>query len=317
MDAMMLCLTLFGSFSVSLRDSNKVVPLTCAPRVAELLAFLAFGRGRFFLRSDIAESVWNADDAEVTPGSVNTALWRLRHVIEQAPAKPGDFLAVNRQGAVGLNGPGSFSSDVFTFEQLTQASLSMPLVETTQAQRADWCAAIDLYRDNALADFQSDWALRQRERLRSRYLDVLGRLMHLSALQHHYRDAIRYARLVLVTDCLREDVHRELMRYLVLDGQRANALRQFEICRSSLRRELAIQPMMETIAVYRQIAASAVTPDTLAPQAGPEELPRSARLSHHAAQHVLAARDLLAEADRRLQHTLEHCQDGAKPQDCT
>jgi hypothetical protein len=35
MDAMMLCLTLFGSFSVSLRDSNEIMPLTCAPRVAD------------------------------------------------------------------------------------------------------------------------------------------------------------------------------------------------------------------------------------------------------------------------------------------
>ena len=81
--------------------------------------------------------------------------------------------------------------------------------------------------------------------------------MHLSELRREYDDAIHYARLVLAVDELREDVHRDLMRYLVCNGQRALALRQFEVCRAALRRELAIQPMNETMAVYRQIADGA------------------------------------------------------------
>lgn len=311
----MLSLTLFGSLSASLRYSNEIIPLTFAPRVAELLAFLALGRGRFYLRSEIADSVWNATESDVTLGCVNTALWRLRHAIEQPPAKPGDFVAINRQGAIGLNGPGPVCSDVSRFEELTRASSSTPLDQVTEVHRAELCAAIELHRASALADFQSDWALRERERLRNGYLNALGRLMHLSALKHDYDSAIHYARLVLEADSLREDVHRELMRYLVLDGQRASALRQFEICRAALKRELAIHPMKETMAVYHQIAGSAIAVlHPVSPGAGMNErrsstAPRrrgdSSRAMTNAVDQVNVVRNLLAEADQRLAEVLE------------
>ena len=50
---------------------------------------------------------------------------------------------------------------------------------------------------------------------------------------------------ILDRDMLREDTHCDLMRLLVR-GECALALRQFERCRDALRRELAIQPMRES-----------------------------------------------------------------------
>ena len=53
------------------------------------------------------------------------------------------------------------------------------------------------------------------------------------------------------------DWELEKVRMLVR-RQRAQALRQFEHCRELLRRELAIQPMRETLAVYQRIADNAI-----------------------------------------------------------
>src|SRR5215470_5087532 len=78
------------------------------------------------------------------------------------------------------------------------------------------------------------------------------------SLAQDYAGAIGYAQDILDRDALREDVHRELMRLFLLNGQRAMALHQFEICRGALRKELAIEPMRETLAVYQRIADSAV-----------------------------------------------------------
>jgi DNA-binding SARP family transcriptional activator len=63
---------------------------------------------------------------------------------------------------------------------------------------------------------------------------------------------------VLDCDALPEDVHRELMRLLACNGQRALALRQFEVCRTLLKNELGIAPMRETVSLYREIASGAV-----------------------------------------------------------
>jgi two-component SAPR family response regulator len=310
----MLSVVLFGSMSASLETSSSSRTLTLSPRVAELLAFLAVGRGEYFSRTDIADSVWGDSAHEVNSGTLNTALWRLRRSIERTPAQPGDFLVTNRQGAVGLNGPRAVSIDVAEFERLTRPGLSKPIEQLTEADHQALRASITLYRDNVLAGFSGLWALRERERLRNIYLNVAGRLMHFSELRGEYDNAIHYARLVLAVDELREDVHRDLMRYLVCNGQRALALRQFEVCRAALHRELAIQPMSETMAVYRHIAAGATVcskplqtplralPDSPTPVVS--TWPARAADQVQAARRLLAE-GLLAEADDHLKKTLD------------
>lgn len=78
------------------------------------------------------------------------------------------------------------------------------------------------------------------------------------SVRREYGEAIRYAQSILDCDALRADVHRERCSCSCSAVQRAQALRQFETCRDMLRRELAIQPMRETLALYRQIADSAI-----------------------------------------------------------
>ena len=61
---------------------------------------------------------------------------------------------------------------------------------------------------------------------------------------------------MLELDVWREEVHRELMRLLVLSGQRSAALMQYERCRRILDEELSVQPAAETRQLYEQIALS-------------------------------------------------------------
>jgi len=185
-------------------------------------------------------------------------------------------------------------------------------------------ASVELYRDNALAEFTGAWALKQRERLRNTFLDATGRLMQLSELRCQYADAIHYAQLVLEVDELREDVHRELMHLLVLNGQRALALRQFEACRAALLRELAIKPMPETMALYREITDGAVghsaarqvqgappvcaeepAPMKTSPSTGKAVARRGTTAATTPKEQVRIARSLIAEADQCLQQTLD------------
>lgn len=50
-----------------------------------------------------------------------------------------------------------------------------------------------------------------------------------------------------------ESVHREVMRLYALAGERAAAVHQYHLCRSSLARELGVEPMAATTALYHQI----------------------------------------------------------------
>lgn len=253
----MLRIWLFGSLCVA-NDATGEQVTAISGRCGSLLAYLALGRGRYFSRAELLGTLWPERMASMTAGSFNTALWRLRRIVECPPFQHGELIASDRRGAIGLNGSQEIWLDIEEFERRIASGLSRPIEQLGDADVEDLRTGVALYKSDILMELTDDWALREREKHRRHYLNALWRLMQLCAIRREYGEAIRYAQSILDCDALREDVHRELMQLFVLSGQRAQALRQFETCREMLRRELAIQPMRETLSLYRQIADSAI-----------------------------------------------------------
>lgn len=290
----MVRISLFGSLTVAWGDQEGP-SRSLAGRCAGLLAYLALGQGRYFTRSELLANVWPERSSSASMGSFNTALWRLRGLIERPPLKPGDLITSDRRGAIGLTGPEQVWLDVGEFERWVTPGLSKPADRITDADIEGLRRGVGLYTADILLDFSDDWALRERERHRRNYLNALGRLMQLATIRRQYEDGIRYAQAILDRDALREDVHRDLMRLFLASGQRAQALQQFEHCRELLRGELAIQPMRETMTLYQSIAQGAIT------AAVPEAMPSAAWPGPPAATGPQAdLRDWLESARRHL-----------------
>jgi DNA-binding SARP family transcriptional activator len=303
----MVRISLFGSLTVALGDQDAPAR-ALAGRCAGLLAYLALGHGRSFTRSELLANVWPERSSSASMGSFNTALWRLRGLVERPPLKPGDLITCDRRGAIGLNGPGALWLDVAEFERWVSPGLSKPVDRITDEDIDGLRRGVSLYTADILLDLSDDWALRERERHRRNYLNALGRLMQLATVRRQHEDGIRYAQAILDRDALREDVHRDLMRLYLASGQRAQALQQFEHCRDLLRRELAIQPMRETMALYQSIAQSAIAGASLG-AAAPAGVPATHAAAPAAAGDDLrawveAARRHLAAADAQLAHGL-------------
>jgi len=263
----MLKLNMFGSLSLSYYESLKTSSIErekihLGGVTGSLLAYLAIGRGTYYSRNELVATLW-ADRAETLgTGKLNTALWRLRKLIERPPMKSGDLIACDRWGAIGLHPDAQVELDVEIFVNLVAPVLRKSLEHTTEKDIDALRNGIKLYSADILIDLADEWALREREKYRRHYLNALGRMMNISALRQEWEDGIRYGQAILDIDALREDVHRDLMRMFVQGGQRAMALRQFEICRSALKRELAIQPMNETMNIYQNIAGEAIRSTT-------------------------------------------------------
>lgn len=255
----MLYLHLFGHLSVAKCDGPQPWPaLDLEGRPGSLLAYLALARGRFFARGELLNALWSEQNDSGSLHSFNTALWRLRKALAGPPLEQTDVVVCDRRGAVGLRPDAQLQLDVDEFSALVNPVLHKPLEELDDSDVDRLRRGVGLYRDDVLAGFSDDWALRARELHRGTLLNALGRLMQVSTLAQDYAGAIRFAQDILDRDTLREDVHRELMRLFVLNGQRAMALRQFELCRAALRKELAIEPMRETMAAYQRIADGAI-----------------------------------------------------------
>src|SRR5262249_52898993 len=121
-------------------------------------------------------------------------------------------------------------------------------------------AATTLYRGDFLDGFYLDgspafeqWALLERERLRTLAIAAYQQLVDQSASAGQRDSAIAYAQRLLSLDSLHEPTHRQLMRLLAQAGQRSAALAQYESCRHLLDSELGVAPDETTTALYQQI----------------------------------------------------------------
>jgi DNA-binding SARP family transcriptional activator len=154
---------------------------------------------------------------------------------------------------VGFNCASRYWLDVAAFEEQVKKFLVTPveIVEERKVQKLR--NAMQLYRGELLEGFYDDWALRERERLRTLYLNGLAYLMSVARYQGNYETGLAYGHQILELDPLREEIHRELMRLYLDNQQRPLAVRQYKTCCAVLRAELDIEPMLETQTLYAQI----------------------------------------------------------------
>jgi DNA-binding SARP family transcriptional activator len=135
--------------------------------------------------------------------------------------------------------------------------------------------ALDLYQDDFLAGFSlndsaeyDEWQGFQREALRRECGEILRQLAGYYGDKRiaSYEVALGYARRWLSLDPLHEPAHRMLMRLYTANGQRAEALRQYQECVDLLNDELATPPEEETTALYEEIRSEGTVPShTAAP----------------------------------------------------
>ena len=104
------------------------------------------------------------------------------------------------------------------------------------------------------------WIFFERERLRNRFFENLGRLIRHHRARQNYSRAILHAQQILQYDAMREDVVRELIMLRFEAGDRVGALQEYRRFEQQLRTEMDVPPMVETQALYDSIAQYMPTP---------------------------------------------------------
>lgn len=103
------------------------------------------------------------------------------------------------------------------------------------------------------------WVNQQRQKWENRYLDTLVFLIDEETGDEHFERAIDHARQYLLVDELAEDIHRNLMSLYALSGNRSAALQQYDTCMVALERELGVEPLDSTRAIYQSILTGQVS----------------------------------------------------------
>ncbi|HYN89854.1 MAG TPA: BTAD domain-containing putative transcriptional regulator, partial [Ardenticatenaceae bacterium] len=226
----------------------------------------------------LATLLWPEQTERAARDNFRQALSNLRQVIDDRVATP-PFLLITRE-TVQFNGASDHWLDVAAFDALLAACKKhrhrRPL---GCRQCAEWREqAVALYRGPFMSQaLPSDsieleeWALLMREWLHRLAVEALTELADFHERRGAYRQARDYAWRQVELEPWREEAHRQLMRLLVASGERSAALAQFERCRRALAEELGVEPMAETLALYRQIREGHLVPEP--PRAPPVQVP--------------------------------------------
>jgi DNA-binding SARP family transcriptional activator len=292
-----LRISLFGNLRVENESISARPRLTTT--ISNLLAYLILYRQRAHPRDVLANLLWGDYSQERARGCLNTALWRLREVLETSGVQPGAFLRTSEMGDLSFNCQTDVWIDVIEFERTIKAVLALPCESAPAETIRELENVIGLYKGDLLDGCYCDWALRERERMRQYYIDALFYLLRHYQARKQCEKAIEWGQVILLNDPLREDVHRQLMRMYLENGQRALAIKQFHRCRDVLSAELGIAPMPETQKLIDQIGSVSV--EEALPVASPLEVREAIERLQRALESVnRAQRDLQMAIERHL-----------------
>ncbi len=245
-----ICIQLFGRFCVR-RDGQVVAGLE-ADMLQNLFSYLLLHQRSAHARESLASILWPETTTVHAKKRLRQVLWQLHSALDSHAEVPvlqitADQVQINPEAGIWL--------DVAAFEKAFAGvqGITGQQLDTRHVQALN--AAIQLYRGPLLDGCYEEWCLDERERLQNIYLAMLEKLMCYSDCQHDYEAGIQYGKQILACDRVHERTYRRLMRLYYLNGDRANALRIYELCSHALNEELGVKPAQRTIAFYKQILA--------------------------------------------------------------
>jgi DNA-binding SARP family transcriptional activator/tetratricopeptide (TPR) repeat protein len=215
------------------------VPRFRSRRTVALLGYLAAER-RPHAREHLAVLFWPDDPSARGRSNLRRELYNLSRLLP-------DCWQANSQVVNFSPSPG-ITVDIDTLKRL----------ESEQR----WRGAADLLAGEFLEglylqnnpDYET-WLLAERERWREKSQSILNNACDESIRQGCYTDALSYARRLLQLAPWDENAHRQVMQLLAWKGRREEAFMQFALCKQALADELAIEPSVETEALYQRIKA--------------------------------------------------------------
>jgi len=224
------------------------------PKEQRVLARLALSPGEVVPRDELLDLFWHRSPVATAERSLRTVVSSLRTALRPLFDDPPPRLISGRFDGYRLE-TAACAVDADEFARLVRAArAATDGAPAPEGALAEWRRAAGLYRGDLLVPFQyEDWCLTQRERLRNDFLEVLFRLAQESLERGRIDEACSRAVRMVEIDPTEERAHRLLMRCYVFLDRPAEALRQFERCRSALWEELAARPSHATVFLLQAI----------------------------------------------------------------
>jgi DNA-binding SARP family transcriptional activator len=233
-----LSVTLLGGFLLHAGEDSVELPAT-AQRLVALLAL----RGRMS-RSRLAGTLWPETAEQRALASLRTGLWRTSQAAERLVTCTGGMVDLDARVDVDMR---RFVVEALQFMHGGGAHESG---SPPPARRdADYAVDVLVTDGELLPDWEEEWLLFERERVRQLRLHVLEKMATHLCLAGEFGLALEVALASLRVDPMRESAHRRVIQTHLAEGNVAEARRALEACRDTLTRDVGVDPSPETVAL--------------------------------------------------------------------
>lgn len=264
----MLSIQLLGTPHITWQER----PLNIPRRAVRAALYYLAAQPAPVARDTLAFLFWADSPEAMARSRLRRMLSQLRQALAEGGA-PSELLRVeddcvsleSNRSAVDLL---EFERDLQAARSATQPDQIIVLGERALARhRGEFLTGFNLLEAPAF----NEWLSAERERLTQQRLDLLIRVGQHYQQRGETTRVQRYAETALRLDPLREEAHVLLLECFAARGERTVALRQYELLREMLKRELGVPPLPATTARYEQLLSEMQRP--IAPTVPRENAP--------------------------------------------
>lgn len=238
-----VAIQLFGGFQIT--QNGEALGGFTNTRLQSVLAYLILSRNAPQSRQQLAYLFW----PDSTDSQARTNLRNILHLLRNNLPDADVALAID-------NTTVHWRHDAPVHVDMIQFDNQMATAANAQDETVRQVAleqAIALYAGDILPGCYDEWIFSVREEWQQRYLSAVNQLIDLLQRQRAYRTALDHAQRLLQYDPLLETTYDRLMQLHAALGDRAAALRIYHLCRSTLDREMGVEPSPTTQATYERL----------------------------------------------------------------
>jgi DNA-binding SARP family transcriptional activator len=233
-----VALSLLGGFEIRRGAEVVALPLN-AQRV---VAFLGL-HGRPLSRAHVAGALWIDSSEGRAAASLRSALWRLGLSGCDVIRARRDVLLLSPHVSVDLRDAVRRAHRLLGWHQGDPP----PAVPDPAQEHLDWLAL----STGLLPGWYDDWVIIERERFNQLRLHALEALCLRLIVEERFGAAVEAGHAAIAAEPLRESAHRALIQAHLAEGNRADALHQYELYSKLCRQEFDCEPSERMTALVR------------------------------------------------------------------